>query len=89
MTQSRWEPTTLCSLILLGEKKGRVQGRKEGEVRRGREWTENLSSGFAQRRNLKGCLSFYMQQDGWTHPWTCAFTRFSGHLESELKSVSC
>ena len=29
----------LCSPILLGEKKGSVEGR------RGREWTENLSSG--------------------------------------------
>lgn len=57
-------------------------GRKE--KRRGREWTEDLSSRFAQRRDPEGFLSFYMlhpvgdrEEVRWTHPWTrdMAFTR--------------
>lgn len=42
----------------------------------------------------RGFLSFYMQRPGVTgrqdtRYGTCAFTRLGGHLESELKSMSC
>ena len=44
---------------------------------------------------MEGCLSFDTQrpagdrgQDRQMRPWTWAFIRFAGHLESELLSMS-
>lgn len=76
----------------------RREERKEGKKRRGTEQTMNVSGGFAPRSYLEGFCPFICSvlegQGGRTRGLIpgygpCAFTRLGGHLESELKPMSC
>ena len=58
-------------------------------------WREGEEESGLRTYPVEGCLSFDMEhpavhrgQGRQMRPWTWAFTRFGGHLESELPSMS-
>lgn len=58
-------------------------------------WREGEEESGLRTYPVEGCLSFDTQrpagdrgQDRQMRPWTWAFIRFAGHLESELLSMS-